>query len=394
MHASVLTVPVVAAAATCRVPSALMGHESDRAAREHTLPPVVDGGPRPGRPHPVDSGAWTRNRPRRRLAILTEGHFNEHDGKTARGVIRYGRDVIAAVIDSTRAPGNVRDDMGPGYDIPIVATLDEALPRHPDTLLIGIAPTGGRLPDAWRVAILHAIDQGLDVFSGLHTMLGDDAEFAAAARVRGVRIVDFRRPPDRTTTAEGRRHLPGKKVILTAELARRAKHLTTTARVAHRWNFVHDEVGYNYRLPNLNAALGCAQLEQLPSMIERKRALASRYAQAFADVPGVRFLREPPGTASNYWLNAIVLDANAHGARDAVLAILNDAGYMSRPIWTLMHKLPMYSGCPRIDRRRPAIGSGCHQPAEQRPPRRRGREWLRRFASSPAAARSTASCAG
>jgi uncharacterized NAD-dependent epimerase/dehydratase family protein len=151
----------------------------------------------------------------RRLAILTEGHFNEHDGKTARGVIRYGRDVIVAVVDSTRAPGNVRDDMGPGYDIPIVATLDEALPRHPDTLLIGIAPTGGRLPEAWRAAILHAIDEGLDVFSGLHTMLADDPGFAAAATARGVRIVDFRRPPERTTTAEGRRHLPGKKVILT-----------------------------------------------------------------------------------------------------------------------------------------------------------------------------------
>ena len=133
-----------------------------------------------------------------------------------------------------------------------------------------------------------------------------------------------------------------------AELGRRAKHLTTTARTPHRWNFLHDEVGYNYRLPNLNAALGCAQLEQLPSMIERKRQLALRYASAFAGVPGLRFLMEPQGTTSNYWLNAIVLDASHENLRDPLLAALNDAGYMSRPVWTLMHHLPMYRDCPRM----------------------------------------------
>jgi perosamine synthetase len=131
-------------------------------------------------------------------------------------------------------------------------------------------------------------------------------------------------------------------------LARRAKHLTTTARIPHRWNFSHDEVGYNYRLPNLNAALGCAQLERLPSLVQRKRRLAARYKQAFAGVDGVRFLSEPPGTSSNYWLNAIVLDAAQASHRDAVLTLLNDAGYMSRPVWTLMHRLPMYAGCPRM----------------------------------------------
>lgn len=136
-----------------------------------------------------------------------------------------------------------------------------------------------------------------------------------------------------------------------AEIGRRAKHLTTTARVPHRWNFVHDEVGYNYRLPNLNAALGCAQLERLPSMLARKRQLAGRYAQSLVDVPGVKFLREPPGTTSNYWLNAIVLDADQAGLRDDLLAGLNDAGYMSRPAWTLMHHLPIYAGCPRDDLR-------------------------------------------
>lgn len=134
-------------------------------------------------------------------------------------------------------------------------------------------------------------------------------------------------------------------------LGRRAKHLTTTARVPHRWNFIHDEVGYNYRLPNLNAALGCAQLERLPDMVERKRHLAQAYQQAFRDVSGVRFLTEPNDTSSNYWLNAIVLDEANAGRRDELLTALNDAGYMSRPIWTLMHRLPMYEACPRMDLR-------------------------------------------
>ena len=130
-------------------------------------------------------------------------------------------------------------------------------------------------------------------------------------------------------------------------LGKRAKHLTTTARTPHRWNFLHDEVGYNYRLPNLNAALGCAQLERLPDMIRRKRALAARYAQAFAAVPGVHFLNEPVNTQGNFWLNAIVLAPEHAALRDELLAALNDAGYMSRPIWTLMHRLPMYADCPR-----------------------------------------------
>ena len=132
-------------------------------------------------------------------------------------------------------------------------------------------------------------------------------------------------------------------------LGRRAKHLTTTARVAHRWNFLHDEVGYNYRLPNLNAALGCAQLEQLPGLLERKRVLAGRYAQAFAGVAGVSMLREPPQTRGNFWLNALMLESPDELRRDAVLAALNEAGYMSRPVWRLMHRLPMYSACPRMD---------------------------------------------
>jgi len=152
----------------------------------------------------------------RRLVILAEGAFGPHSAKTAYGVIRYGRDSVVAVIDSTRAGQNV-DAYLRGHDIPIVATLDEALslPTPPDVLLIGIAPTGGRLPATWRAIILAAISAGLDVGSGLHTFIGDDQEFAAAAKACGTTIVDYRRPPDRMETAVGRRHLPGKRVILT-----------------------------------------------------------------------------------------------------------------------------------------------------------------------------------
>ena len=152
----------------------------------------------------------------RRLVILAEGEFAPHSAKTAYGVIRYGRDDVVAVLDSTKAGQNVEAFL-PGHDIPIVSTLAEALalPNPPDALLIGIAPTGGRLPDAWRAVILEAIAAGLDVLSGLHTFLGDDPEFGAAAAARGTSIVDYRRPPDRMETAVGRRHGPGKRVILT-----------------------------------------------------------------------------------------------------------------------------------------------------------------------------------
>jgi uncharacterized NAD-dependent epimerase/dehydratase family protein len=155
----------------------------------------------------------------RRIVILAEGNFGFHHGKTAMGVIRYGHERVVAVIDSTQAGRNVREWLGDSgrFDIPIVASLDDAvgyLPRA-NALLVGIAPTGGRLPDSWRATILSAIRSGLDILSGLHSFLGDDPELADAARSAGVRIVDYRRPPEREETAVGRRHLPGKRVILT-----------------------------------------------------------------------------------------------------------------------------------------------------------------------------------
>ena len=153
----------------------------------------------------------------RRLVILTEGQWHIHNAKTATGVIRFGQDDVVALLDSTIAGRNV-DEWLPGHDIPAVATLGEALasPRgRPDALLIGIAPTGGKFPVEWRATIIEAIRAGLDILSGLHTFLGDDPEFRAAAAEAGVNIVDYRRPPERMETAVGRPHLPGKRVILT-----------------------------------------------------------------------------------------------------------------------------------------------------------------------------------
>lgn len=135
------------------------------------------------------------------------------------------------------------------------------------------------------------------------------------------------------------------------ELARRAKHLTTTAKLPHRWAFEHDCIAFNYRLPNLNAALGCAQLEQLPGFLAAKRRLAAAYVQAFAGMPGVRVVTEPPFAASNYWLNALLLDEHDAVRRDELLALTNDHGIMTRPAWRLMHHLPMYANCPRMDLR-------------------------------------------
>ncbi|MBK9018659.1 MAG: LegC family aminotransferase [Sulfuritalea sp.] len=131
------------------------------------------------------------------------------------------------------------------------------------------------------------------------------------------------------------------------ELARRAKHLTTTAKVPHRWEFVHDELGYNYRMPNINAALGCAQLEQLPGFLESKRTLFERYRDAFAPVPGVRMFAEREGCRSNYWLQTLLLDESIGGRRDELLAATNAAGYQTRPAWAPMHTLAPYSSCPQ-----------------------------------------------
>lgn len=127
------------------------------------------------------------------------------------------------------------------------------------------------------------------------------------------------------------------------ELGKFAKHITTQAKVPHRWEFRHDHIGYNYRMPNLNAAVGCAQMENLEKLVENKRETAAKYAEFFKNVEGVEFFTEPSNTRSNYWLNAVILPN-----KEAQLAFLNetnDNGVMTRPIWELMNRLPMFENC-------------------------------------------------
>jgi len=132
-------------------------------------------------------------------------------------------------------------------------------------------------------------------------------------------------------------------------LAAETRHLTTTAKLPHKWEYRHDRVGFNYRLPNINAAMGCAQLEQLPGFLEQKRKLAKAYETAFSEIEGVRFFTEPDFATSNYWLNALLLDDEMSEMRDEVLTITNDNGFMTRPAWTPMHELSMYAECPRME---------------------------------------------
>jgi perosamine synthetase len=133
------------------------------------------------------------------------------------------------------------------------------------------------------------------------------------------------------------------------ELARLAKHLTTTAKMPHPWEYMHDHVGHNYRLPNINAALGCAQLEQLPKFLRQKRVLASRYKSQFDGLNGIQFFTEPELSKSNYWLNALILDPENANYLTPLLELTREHGIMTRPIWKLMHTLPMYKDCPRMD---------------------------------------------
>ncbi len=138
----------------------------------------------------------------------------------------------------------------------------------------------------------------------------------------------------------------GGMVLADEALGDKLKHLTTTAKMPHAYEFVHDEIGYNYRLPNINAALGCAQMEQLDNFIFAKRELAARYAEQFRN-SGLTFFREPSGCRSNYWLNAVI--CQDHEQRESLLKATNESGVMTRPIWRLMSSLSLYSKCIRGD---------------------------------------------
>jgi len=193
------------------------------------------------------------------------------------------------------------------------------------------------------------IDALLAIAHDFHLQLIEDAAESLGSTVGGQHTGTFGLMG--TLSFNGNKTITtgGGGAILTndVELGKRAKHITTTAKLPHRWNFVHDEVGFNYRLPNLNAALGCAQLEQLPGFLRDKRRLFEQYQVAFSNVPGVHLVAEPIGSSSNYWLQTLLLDIAHAEQRDAVLAATNDAGLMTRPIWALMNRLPMYANAPR-----------------------------------------------
>jgi len=132
------------------------------------------------------------------------------------------------------------------------------------------------------------------------------------------------------------------------ELAKQAKHITTTAKQPHAFLYFHDRVGYNYRMPNINAALGCAQLEQIQTFLSSKRNLAKQYKKSWQDIEGISFFVEPEFATSNYWLNTLLLDNKYYTQRDTILKLAHTNGIKARPVWTLMHKLPMYASCPRM----------------------------------------------
>ena len=235
--------------------------------------------------------------------------------------------------------------------VPVLVEIDE-------TLTMDVADLRAKLTQRSRAVIpVHMINRPCDMDAilalardhGLRVI--EDASQAVGVRYKGrmcgtmgdAGVYSFNQHKNMTCGEGG--------AILTndTDLAKRAKHLTTTARVPDRWNFVHDAIGFNYRMPNINAALGCAQLERVPDMLARKRVLAQRYAEAFAKVDGASLLEEPEGTTSNYWLCALLLDEEMADQHEAVLAALNDAQLMARPVWTLMHLLPMFAEAPRAD---------------------------------------------
>lgn len=194
------------------------------------------------------------------------------------------------------------------------------------------------------------IDELLSVCEKYHLTLVEDAAESLGSTYKGkhagsfglVNAVSFNGNKIITTGGGG--------AILTnnEELADYAKHITTTAKIPHPYEYEHDEIGYNYRMPNINAALGCAQLEKMDTFIKKKRELTNRYVQLFEDIKGVTVFAENEQTNSNYWLQTLIIDPTIHD-RNELLSYLNEFGVMSRPIWAPLHDLKPYKNCPKSD---------------------------------------------
>ena len=189
------------------------------------------------------------------------------------------------------------------------------------------------------------IDEIANICAENHIELVEDAAESIGSKYKGIHTGLFGKigtlsfNGNKTITTGG----GGMLLFMDEELGTLAKHLTTQAKVPHRWEFKHDHIGYNYRMPNINAALGCAQLEHLDEFIADKRATSAAYAEYFKNVDDIDFFVEPENSFSNYWLNVVILrDRNA---QQAFLQETNDNGVMTRPIWELMTRLPMFEHC-------------------------------------------------
>ncbi len=132
-------------------------------------------------------------------------------------------------------------------------------------------------------------------------------------------------------------------------LAKKIKHLSSTSKIAHEWDYIHDEIGWNYRMPNLNAALGYAQLIRFKEILNKKRILANKYKLSFQNSKNFIFINEPKYCKSNFWLNCIKMYSKDLFTRDVLLKTINDFGFKCRPVWRLLNKLPMYKDCPKSD---------------------------------------------
>ena len=189
------------------------------------------------------------------------------------------------------------------------------------------------------------IDEIAAVCEEYHIKLVEDAAESLGSLYKGrhtglfgrVGVISFN--GNKTITTGG----GGMLLLNNEELGAQAKHLTTQAKVPHRWEFIHDRVGYNYRMPNINAALGCAQLEHLEEFVLNKRETAEKYHAFFATIDDMDYFVEPENCRSNYWLNTILLKDRQ--AQQDFLQYTNDHGVMTRPAWRLMNRLEMFKGC-------------------------------------------------
>ena len=189
------------------------------------------------------------------------------------------------------------------------------------------------------------LDELVEVCNEYHIELVEDAAESIGSLYKGKHTGTFGKVGaisfngNKTITTGG----GGMMLFNDEELGALAKHLTTQAKIPHRWEFRHDHIGYNYRMPNINAALGCAQLEHIEEYVASKRATAKAYEVFFKDIPDIDFFVEPKNTRSNYWLNVVIL--SDHDKQLEFLQETNDNGVMTRPIWELMNRLPMFQHC-------------------------------------------------